>query len=1723
MLSGLLFAILFEAPLAATAVAGTAVSIPILIHLLNRRRFKIVEWAAMRFLLAAQKKSARKMRIEQLLLLAVRCLVLLLLVLAMCSVTPWAESLWRWWDPHGGKGIANGSTRTHKIIVLDGSYSMGAKSGDGTAFEKARALAQQIVEQGVSGDGFSVVLMASPPRRIVPEPSVDARRVAAEIRNTRATHGNADLAGTLSTVAGLLRASPGKFPAKEVYFLTDMQRSTWQPPRPGDVAGAIAAFKKTGAKAIFVDAGQEGLSNLAVTRLALGDPVATTATASSILATVYNYGETQEVALKLSIGRAREKAGDRKMELREIDTRRVLARAGQQTPVAFAYRFPEPGDYVLRVEAPRDALAVDDARTAIVRVRDEVPVLIVNGKPAPELFDRAGELLRIALDPADEGERPPPNITARPKVVSTAQFADAATGDLAAYDAVFLADVRSLGSDEVRRLEAHVRRGGAVVFSAGDNVADNLAAWNERLWNGGKGLLPAQLVGRARAPKGWAFQLQVPPEGDRFDPLRLFSDGEARERLLQPLFTDFLRTRPLKAVQGEMPRVVLGFAPLKVGKAAFAAQPPAGGPAMIEWRPPLPGKLAGDESKGERRNVSGRGRVVLITTTLNSDWGAWPASPAFPPLMTEVLNHAAAARLRERALLVGEPMEIHLGAMAANAEARVDAPRDVLEERGGDDEAKTVLVVPRGDGSVMRCVDTDVSGLYRATIGGSPKEYFFTVNPPAATEDQSASESNLARIGREELEQAYPDWDLQVVAGLDQVRHATPEAADASETVYAPQGPPIARVLLLLVLGLVLLEVVLAWRFGHYSATGALPNEAPKAAPGLKEYALWTAPWVLLACLAGTAFVLAHDALTGDFLGFAPEGFRTFVERSMDVPPPAAGEGSRWRLEYSSFFHDAKADPWLAGILLVLAGLGIAWIYWQEGNDVPGRFRALLLSLRLGILFLMLAVFLPQLRLYFERQGWPDVVLLLDDSYSMSTLDHYRSARTRQAADALAEKASLGEEEKSEIAKLVAAKEGLTRASRLRLAQTLLAHDEQWLREALARRKVRLHVYRFASRAQRVADVSGPAEVERAADAIRALRPDPRHDSTQVGTAIRQVLNDFRGSSLSAVVVLTDGASTEGEPLERVAKYADSLNVPLLFVGIGDTQEKRDLYLHDLQAEGSVRVNDRVEFKVKVTAQGFSGLTVPVSLYEKGKETPLETKQVTIPEGKRSEEVRLYHRPKEVGKKRYVVRVPVQEGETDAKNNQAEKKVVVAESKVLRVLYVEGYRRYEYHYLKTLLERESARVKGNKTIDLKVLLLDADPEFAESDRTALAAFPTPFRGSDTHTDKNDLWSYDVIVLGDIDPDPRGDRSKVAQGLKDVAEWVEQRGGGLLVLGGERFSPAAFRTTALKDVLPLDVEGEPEAENDEGILETYRLEITPAGRRHSIFRLKRDDKENEEVWARLKPFYWHAQGYVPKRAAEVLATHPSAKGTGKASGQLQPLVLQQYSGLGRCMFFGFDETWRWNWRDDQEHYNTFWNGVIRYMARSKQNLLELALDRQTPYRRGDPIKMIVRFPEDEKPPPKDTEVKVMVERSPFGKLNDKQTRTVKLAYVKDSRGTWEGILDQTPEGDYRFVLTDPLPKDGERPEATATVLAPPGEMDSLRMEEDKMKRAADLSHGRFYSLDEAGRLLDELPAGNRVTVNAPGPPMVVWNSWLLFLLALGLFTVEWLLRKTKNLL
>ena len=163
-----------------------AAAAPLLIHLWSRHRFRESPWAAMQFLLAAMRKNARRLQLQQWLLLAVRTLIILLVVLAVA-------------EPYGERLLASGSAGpTHKVIVIDGSYSMAYRANGATNFTAAKQLAAEMVGAGHPGDAFTVILMASSPKLVVSSEVFDHAAVIKQIESLVQPQAGADLPATLA-------------------------------------------------------------------------------------------------------------------------------------------------------------------------------------------------------------------------------------------------------------------------------------------------------------------------------------------------------------------------------------------------------------------------------------------------------------------------------------------------------------------------------------------------------------------------------------------------------------------------------------------------------------------------------------------------------------------------------------------------------------------------------------------------------------------------------------------------------------------------------------------------------------------------------------------------------------------------------------------------------------------------------------------------------------------------------------------------------------------------------------------------------------------------------------------------------------------------------------------------------------------------------------------------------------------------------------------------------------------------------------------------------------------------------------------------------------------------------------------------------------------------------------------------------------------------------------
>ena len=1794
-----------------TLLAGAAaISVPVIIHLLNRRRYKIVTWAAMRFLLNAQKQNTRRLRIEQLLLLAVRMGLVALIVFAMAAVSPWAEALWAAIVPPSWVGSTiSTSQRMHHVLVLDASLSMNLRDSgsDKTLFERARKLALDKIESCQSGDAFSVLLLKDNPTWLVAEISQDKRKVLTELETVRASHGNAGVPTALNMIAAKLTEAEQRFKgAQVVYFFTDMQRSSWQPPSTSadddeDNKKDPTILIDKRARAVFVDVGDEA-GNLAVTDLAFDEPFVTTGGPVKVNVTVQNFGEPREkVRVELLVGKAKETGNEPPLAMRVV-AEDLLTQIPQndRRSVQLTYRFPAAGTYAVqaRVEHERERLDIDNARTVVVTVKDTIPVLIVNGKPAPDRFDRATEYLRLALNPYPPGSEPK-SVPIRPRVVNPRQFTDMTEEEIQEFDCIYWGDVGQFGSPDLRRIESHVRRGGGLVIGLGEKALENLEAYNRLLYKEGAGLLPAKLSRKVKSGPEQNFYFQA-FDDDRFLewPLKAFNGADDRATLGRARFYQFVESSA--AAQA---KVILKFqaesAPALPDQPVVKADDlPKDAPALLEWNPPLArGPMVappvGQQTRRALTSARYRGKVALLTTSFNMDWGNWPASPSFGEMVQELTRLAVSGRLREQAAVVGSVLEDFLPGGGSELELAVHFPVGIADMK--PIKTKTQLVE---DVNVFAFADTDFSGIYRVVVAGTGHEIPFAVNVPISTSDQRGSESDLTRYSEEELQKAYPRLKMQMVKDARRADiSGGPQNIQVVETPN-PVGPIIARYVLVGVFFLLFLEVILAWRFGHYTTVEGV------TAPATKSVALpMTLAITALVLFLFGAYLMYRIDRENDVMAVMPNvlrgPLRGWIEFLLGVAPPAPGESSRWPPQFNRWLPDwlAGSQQWWSIGMLLVGGLLVVATYLAEAPAVARPYKLLLAGLRLCMLIMTLWFLMPRSAFTITHEVWADMVILIDTTRSMGEPDAYQDARVlerskklsdlirKQVGEGLPEKIEQLQKDLDAAVKRKQADpadtstreevEYLTgkvnywkkqqeiissekwRPTRLQLVQALLAQpDNDWLHRLHKEREMKVHIYQLDinGRAIKLSDAKGPAaeitdpgdetQLKRAKEVISRLDADGK--DSRLGTALRQVIDHYRGSSLGGVIMFTDGVTTRDETIAQLSEYAAQKGVPLFFIGIGDDHEIRDLKLHDLQCEDTVFKGDRVIFECRLTGQGYPDLTVPVVLKLKGKdgkEKEVDRLPVKVdPKGK-SVKIRLKHTPMEVGRQQYIVEVEPPKIEGHEKphppgNLRLERSVEVVEDKEIKALFVEQQPRYEFRYVKFLLEREHPNEKTKKkSITLKVVLLEADPGFAKQDETALADFPATLE---------ELNKYDVIIFGDCDPNhPKLGKER----LRNIANFVRgedekgkkaaKAGGGLLMIAGSSFNPHSYKDTPLADVMPVEpliprMPPEPEKRT-----ERLRPELTPSGRLHPIFRFSPDEAENLNVWQRLAPMFWASTGYKLKPIAEPLAVHPHEK---MAGGPLPnqdprlPLVVQQYVGTGRSMFFGFDETWRWRLREDEIRFNQFWVQVMRYLSRGRSNRTDLRLDKQAPYRLGEPIKVMVRFPDGASGPDgvritEKTEVKVGVEYRPQtgGKdeLGEAEYQTLTLAKVEGSWGTYEGTVNRTREGKYRFKLRSPdvskTQPDKEQPSADAIVELPPGELDRLRMAQGELTQAAADTGGQFYTLATADQVVDDVPKGVRTQHSSGVPPIQIWNHAIVFVLIMMLLTAEWFLRKRKHLL
>lgn len=793
---------------------------------------------------------------------------------------------------------------------------------------------------------------------------------------------------------------------------------------------------------------------------------------------------------------------------------------------------------------------------------------------------------------------------------------------------------------------------------------------------------------------------------------------------------------------------------------------------------------------------------------------------------------------------------------------------------------------------------------------------------------------------------------------------------------------------------------------------------------------------------------------------------RSIVDWLFGIEGIDLGEGGGWQLVFQS-----DIALWVVFMVIIPLVIAFCWVvYRKEQGFLTKTRRYILVSLRiLAVMLLLTLLFEPvfSVERTLKRRGV--VLLLVDDSRSMSIKDDQYDPEVRNALEDLCGKNPI-------------------ETTRMDLVRAMFANEKiQFLKKLGEENDVR--VCGFSSALKRDIDVA---------------KLMPEGDITQIGSAIMEAMNDVKGRHLQAVVLVTDGRSNAGIPLSSISRVLrDRQNpVPVYAIGVGSEKPPRDIRLVNLAAEPVVMIKDEVVFDFDYENHGFENEEITIKLWDETEKKSVAEKKVKLgPSGIRTADA-LKYKPERAGEYRFRVEIDAKPGEL-IKTNNAIKQTVTVVDKKLKVLYVDGKPRWEYVYLKNALVRD-------KTIEAWCYLAEAEEKFPQEVSLSLRdqkdaplrAFPGELK---------DLEKYDVIIIGDVDIRKLGDPKRPGDSkvewtkiVDNLVKFVEDLGGGVVFAAGTGHNPATYRGTGLEKLLPVVVP-EIALATPRVYKDPFHPRLTPLGKEDPLLRMQGSGPVNVEFWEDndhkedgLPPLYWFYAVKEAKPAAKVLASHPN--GT--------PLVVTQFYGRGRAMFVATDETWRWRENEKDRYFYKFWGEALQRMRQGKiVKSKRYSLFVGPGHALGEKVPLEAQVLDDDLQPSRDPSHQATV-RTPEGK-----SVTVDLLAVKDKPGSYQGVYDPKEEGEY-IVMLGPS---GKGTMEVFSVALPKLEFENTLLNQEGLNVLSNETGGMFVRLHQVHEVIEPL-RGLRTTDYREHKERELWDTPFMLMLFTLLVVVEWVFRK-----
>jgi uncharacterized membrane protein len=593
---------------------------------------------------------------------------------------------------------------------------------------------------------------------------------------------------------------------------------------------------------------------------------------------------------------------------------------------------------------------------------------------------------------------------------------------------------------------------------------------------------------------------------------------------------------------------------------------------------------------------------------------------------------------------------------------------------------------------------------------------------------------------------------------------------------------------------------------------------------------------------------------------------------------------------------------------------------------------------------------------------------------------------------------------------------------------------------------------------------------------------------TKLGAALDGVRQELAGLPVAGLVVVSDGADTSEKSFNDALLGMKADKLPVFTVGVGRETLARDIQIDRISTPRSVLKGTSLLIDLVISQTGYAGQTITVDVEDEGH--IVGSQKVTLPGDGGPATVRVRATAGEAGPRLFRFRVPPQPGELVTQNNTRETLIDVRDGRE-KILYFEGEPRFEMKFIKRAVadDKNLQLVALQRTADNKYLRIGVDDK-----DELIGGFPKT---------REELFGYRGLMLGSIEAGAfTGDQ------LRMISEFVDRRGGGLLMIGGPRaFGEGGYIGTPVAEVLPVVLERG--AGN-----QLFRLKLVPtrAGNAQALTQIASTEAASVARWNELPQVTSVNFAATIKPGATVLIA-----GTDERGRSHTVLASHRY-GRGKALTFTAQDSWLWQMHasipvEDQTHEN-YWRQLLRSLVDGVPQMVEAysTTDRVEP---GEPVTIEASIVDKQFVELNDAAAVAHVTR-PRGETVD-----VPLQWTGERPGQYRGTFVSNEGGTYE-VSVDATRAGATLGKAMTHFRAAPGDAEyfDAAMHAPLLRRIADETGGRFYTTETVKGLPEDLRyAGRGVTTVEERE---LWHMPIVLLALVGLMCGEWGYRRSVGL-